>query len=220
MTLYIVATPIGNLKDITLRALEVLKEVDFIICENPFHSLKLLNYYQIKKPLIKYQEHSSLRQIRKISQLLKEGKKLALISDAGTPGIADPGNKLISWLLNNLEGIKIIAIPGPSSLIAGLSISGFPTNQFLFLGFPPKKKRKKFFERIKKAEETVVFYESPYRLLKTLKELEENFSQGEVVIIKELTKIFEKVYRGSLEKVILFLEKEKIQGEYLIIFRK
>lgn len=220
MALYIVATPIGNLKDLSFRALKVLKAVDFILCENPQHSLKLLNYYQIKKPLIKYQEHTSEKKLRKIIDLLKEGKDLALISDAGTPGIADPGNKLIAQVLKVLPEIKIIAIPGPSSLIAGLSISGFPTNQFLFLGFPPKKKRKRFFERIKKAEEVVVFYESPYRLFKTLKELEENFPQAEVVIVKELTKIFEKVYRGRLSELLPLLEKEEIKGEYLIILKK
>ena len=219
MGLYIVATPIGNLEDITFRALRILREVDFILCENPRHSLKLLNHYQIKKPLISYHQHASLKKLNFIINLLKENKKLALISDAGTPGIADPGNELIEKILKILPETEIIAIPGPSSLIASLSLSGFPTNQFLFLGFPPKKKRNRFFQKIKVAKETVIFYESPYRLKRTLKELASLIPEREAVIVRELTKIFEKIYRGKIKELSSIFEKEKPRGEFIIIVK-
>jgi len=199
--LYIVATPIGNLKDITLRALEVLKEVDLILAEDTRQTRKLLTHYQIATPLQSYHQHSGLQKIDYILDLLRQGKNLALVTDAGTPGIADPGNKLIEYLINNTGNvipadvedahqgagihdagsptksgttsmIEITPIPGPSALTAALSISGLPTDKFLFLGFPPaKKKRQKFFEQVVSSKHTVVFYESCHRILRTLEEL-------------------------------------------------
>jgi len=173
VTLYIIGTPIGNLKDITLRALEVLKEVDLILCEDTRVTKKLLEHYQIKKPLLNYHQHSRLKKVNYILELLKQGKNLALVSDAGTPGISDPGNLLVYEAIERLrEKVEIIPIPGPSAATAAASISGFPMDKFLFLGFPPtKRKRKKFFEAVVKSKYPVIFYESPYRIIKTLKEL-------------------------------------------------
>lgn len=185
-TLYIIATSIGNLKDITLRALETLKEVDFILCEDTRQTAKLLNHYNISKPLISYFQHSKLSKIEYIIDLLSQGKNLALVTDAGTPGISDPGGKLVDKLIslkgdnkNNLQAYKlknfktkIIPIPGACAATAALSISGFPTDKFIFMGFPPHKKgREKFFKEISEAKYTVVFYESVHRILKTLEQL-------------------------------------------------
>ncbi len=220
MKFYIIATPIGNLEDISFRTLKILKEVDYILCEDTRHSLKLLNHYNIHKPLISYHQHSQLRKIQEIINLLKQGKNLALISDAGTPGISDPGNELIKLILKEIPQIEIISIPGPNAAILLASASGFKMDKFIFLGFPPlKNKRKKFFEEIKNSIYPVVLYESPYRLIKTLKEIKELMSASEAVVGKELTKIHEKIYRGSIEQVIEEIEKDKIRGEYTIIIK-
>jgi len=172
--LYIVATPIGNLKDITFRAVEVLKNSEIILCEDTRVSKKLLNYYQIKKPLLSYHQHSSPKKVEKIISLLKEGKTISLICDAGTPGIADPAGKLIEEIIKKAPQIEIKPIPGPSALTTALSAAGLPANQFVFLGFLPKrKKRKVILEKIlTKEEKTIVFYESPFRIIKTLSEME------------------------------------------------
>jgi len=224
--LFVVATPIGNLKDITLRALEILKEAEVILCENIERTKKLLNSYHIEgKILVRYHQHSKLKEMEKILNFLKEGKKLALVCDAGTPGISDPGGKLIEFLLKNFKGeLKIVPIPGPCAISTLLSVSGFQVDRFLFLGFlPKKKKRKKFLERIFSSKEPVVFFESPFRILKTLKEINEISKQKNVEILavlgKELTKFYEKIYRGPLEKVIEELEKEKIKGEYIVCLK-
>lgn len=189
--LYIVATPIGNLQDISLRALEVFKSVDIIVCEDTRVTGKLLNRYKIKKPLLSFHQHSSKSASHKVIELLREGKDLAYVSDAGTPGIQDPGNKLIATLLQSAElriknyelrkaKIEIIPIPGVSALIALASVSGLPTDSFLFLGFLPKKKgRQKFLQEIADSKRTVVFYESSHRIVKTLKELDFFISQPE-----------------------------------------
>ncbi len=223
--LYIVGTPIGNLKDITLRALEILKEVDFILTEDTRKTKILLDHYQIKKPLISYHQHSKLKKINFIVDLLKKEKNLALVSEAGTPGISDPGSFLINEVIKNLKDkVKIIPIPGPCALIAALSISGFPTDKFIFLGFPPnKRKRKKFFENLISAKYPVVFYESPYRILKTLDELKSAFISRkdkklpEIIVCRELTKKFETVYRGTIDEVIVQIKNDKILGEFVII---
>lgn len=218
MKLYIIATPIGNLEDITLRALKILKSVDYILCEDTRHSLKLLKHYQIEKPLISYHQHSQLKKIDEIINLLKNGKNLALISDAGTPGISDPGNKLIKEVLKEIPEIEIIPIPGASAIISSASISGLNTDKFIFLGFPPSKnKRKKFFEEIKNYSYPVIIYESPYRLIKTLEEIKNVIPLAEVVVGKELTKIYEKIYRGSIEQVIKEIKRDGVKGEYTII---
>lgn len=226
-TFYLVATPLGNLKDITLRALEVLREVDLILAENIQHTKKLLHHYQIKTPLISYQQHSKISKLRYILELLKKGRNLALVCNAGTPGISDPGGKLIEFILEQsklnkeLFSLKIVPIPGPSALTAGISISGFPMDRFLFLGFlPSKKKRKKFLERIKNARESVIFFESPHRLIKTLKELNSLLPEREGVVCKELTKIYEKIFRGKVKELLELIEKEeKLKGEFTILLR-
>jgi 16S rRNA (cytidine1402-2'-O)-methyltransferase len=228
-TLYILATPIGNLEDISKRALKILSEVDLILCEDTRVTKKLLNYYQIKTPTLSYHQHSKLEKTDKIIDLLNKGKNLALVSDAGTPGISDPGNKLINLLTDSFKDKKnqlvISPVPGPCAAIAAASVSGFQTDRFLFLGFPPaKKKRKKFFEGIKNSKYPVIFYESPYRILKTLEELSAiNFlSQADnkprrVVVCRELTKKFETIYRGDINEVLKELRLNEIKGEFVVI---
>jgi 16S rRNA (cytidine1402-2'-O)-methyltransferase len=218
--LFIVATPIGNLKDISLRALEVLKEADLILCEDTRVTWKILSSYQIKTPTLSYHQHSKLQKIDYIIQLLKNGKNLALVSDAGTPGISDPGNELVKKIVESLNNlVKIIPIPGPSAAITAASISGFPMDKFLFLGFPPaKNKRKKFFEEATNSQYPVIFYESPYKIIKTLREL--SFLAKKIVVCRELTKKFETVYRGTAEEIIKILEKEGPKGEFAVIVGK
>jgi 16S rRNA (cytidine1402-2'-O)-methyltransferase len=220
--LYIVATPIGNLKDISLRALEVLERVDLILCEDTRVTKKLLSHYDIKTPTLSYHQYSTLKKVNYIIQLLKEGKNLALVSDAGTPGISDPGNKLINLAIKQLNNLTIVPIPGPSAVTAAASISGFPMDKFVFLGFPPsKKKRKKFFEEVLKSKYPVIFYESPYRILKTLNKLELNAKTynltPKLVVCRELTKKFETIYRGKIEEIIKEIERDKIRGELVVI---
>jgi len=213
--LLVVATPIGNLEDITLRALEVLKKVDLIVCEDTRHSKILLNKYTIKTPAISYHQHSHLGKIKYIIKQLEKGKDIALITDAGTPGIADPGQRLISEAVKNK--IEIVAIPGASALTAALSISGFKADKFYFLGFLPKKKgREKILEKIKKIEETIIIYESPFRIKKTLSELQLKLNNPEVLIVRELTKKFEETYRGKISEVI---DRVKPKGEIIIIIK-
>lgn len=219
-SLYIVATPIGNLKDISLRALEVLKEVDLILAEDTRVTKKLLEHYQIDKQILSYHQHSKLEKLNYILGLLKQGKNLALVSDAGTPGISDPGNMLVDVVLKDsqLQDVKIIPIPGPSALAAAASVSGFPTDKFLFLGFPPmKNKRKKFFEEVANSKYTVIFYESPHRILKTLDELKNISPDLKIVVCRELTKKFETIYRGKIDDVIKNLNKDEIRGEFVVI---
>jgi len=217
--LYIIATPIGNLEDITKRALRILSEVDLILCEDTRVTRKLLNYFKIEKPTQSYHQHSKLKKIEKIINLLESGKNLALVSDAGTPGISDPGNKLIEEITNRIpDKVKIIPVPGPSAVAACCSISGFAMDEFLFLGFPPaKRKRNKFFNRVKESEVPVVLYESRYRVIKTLNHLKKIIPARKIVIGRELTKKFESIYRGSPSEVIAQLEKDKIKGEFTII---
>ena len=211
--LYIVATPIGNLKDITQRALEALQQADFVLCEDTRVTRKLLTHFNIKTPMISYHQHSKLSKIERIKELLNNND-LALVSDAGTPGISDPGNKLIEQVRDICE---IIPIPGVSAMSTIISISGFPTDRFLFLGFiPQKKKRKQFIEQINNFQYPVIFYESCYRIIKTLKQLDQDL---EIVVGRELTKKFETIYRGTIDKVIDMIEKDKIKGEFTIIRR-
>jgi len=220
-TLYIVATPIGNLEDLSFRALRILSEVDLILCEDTRVTKKLLDHYQIKTPTLSYHQHSKLKKVDYILELLRKGKNLALVSDAGTPGISDPGNKLISEIMRQLGiQVKIIPIPGPSAVTAVASISGFPMDKFIFLGFPPtKKKRKKFFEEMMNSKYPVIFYESPYRIMKTLKELGMMNKELKIVVARELTKKFETVYQGTIEKVIKEIEKDKIKGEFVVVVK-
>lgn len=216
--LYIVATPIGNLSDITIRAIEVLSEIDIVLCEDTRQTQKILNHFNITKPTLSYHQHSKLSKINQIIDLLKQGKKLALVSDAGTPGISDPGNKLISELIEKGVNVKIVPIPGPSALTTALSISGFATDKFQFLGFPPHKKgRDKFFKNIKEIRGVAVFYESPYRIIKALEQLSDVIGSRKVVVCRELTKIFESIYRGTCEEVLEQLKSDLIKGEFVIV---
>lgn len=224
--LYIVATPIGNLKDITLRALEVLSEVDFIICEDTRVTAKLLTHYAIKKPLVSYHHHSKLQKINYIIERLKKGESAALTSDAGTPGISDPGGVLIKEILkenNSKDIIKVVPIPGACAAVALASVSGIAMDKFLFMGFPPHKKgRKSFFEKTLKSDVPVIFYESCHRILKALNELRDYSLEKEeikVIIGRELTKMFETIYRGDIGEVIKELKSDKknLKGEFTVI---
>lgn len=218
--LYIIATPIGNLGDITLRALETLRSVDFILCEDTRVTSNLLSHFEIKTPTISYHQHSEDKKVQEIIDLLEQGKNLALVTDAGTPGISDPGNKLIESVLQSSETIEIIPIPGPSAVVTALSISGFPTDKFIFLGFPPNKKgRKTYFENVAKTEYTTVFYESNHRIKKCLAELSIVLDKKkQLCVCRELTKKFETVYRGTIEEILQMNVSEK--GEFVVVISK
>ena len=220
VVLYIVATPIGNLEDITLRAISALSNADLILAEDTRITRTLLERYNIKKDIISYHQHSALQKIDRIIGLLKEGKTLALVSDAGTPGINDPGNFLIMKALEALPDLKIVPIPGPNAAVAALSISGFPSDQFVYLGFPPHKKgRQTFFKNIGEIEKTIVFYESKYRIFKTLEELKKNSTVGErkIMVARELTKQFETIYRGTVDEVSAKLSQDNVLGEFVVV---
>jgi len=215
--LYIVSTPIGNLEDITFRALRVLKEVDAIAAEDTRHSLKLLNHYNISKPLISYWGEKEKVKAEETLLMLNSGKTLALITDAGTPGISDPGNILIRKAIE--EGIRVIPIPGPTAVIAALSISGFSTDAFIFRGFLPVKvsQRLKELKGLSLDPRTIVLYEAPHRLLETLADIREAFDDRRVVVIKEITKFYEETFRGTASVILERLESSKIAGEYVIV---
>ena len=217
--LYIVATPIGNLGDMTLRAIETLKNVDFILCEDTRVTKNLLERYEINKTMVSYHQHTEERKVKEIAKLLEEGKNLALVTDAGTPGISDPGGLLIKSLVKSLQP-EIIPIPGASAVVAALSISGFPTDKFVFMGFPPhKNKRQKFFKEVAAAEYTVVFYESGHRIKKCLQELKANLDAGRgLVVCRELTKKFETIYRGNIDSIIEQMQDER--GEFVVVINQ
>jgi len=225
-TLYIVATPIGNLEDITLRATRILKEVDIILAEDTRVTKKLLSSPKLKSQnsnfkLISYHQHSSgAKKLRILSELIN-GKNFALVSDAGTPGISDPGNELIDFLLENEPNIKIIPIPGPSAVTVALSICGFDASRFTFLGFLPKKKLAKSLNLISESKFTTVFFESPKRVLKTLEKLKIHIgSERRVFVGRELTKIHETAYRGQLKSVLNQLKSANLKGEVVVIVEK
>ncbi|MFH0891255.1 MAG: 16S rRNA (cytidine(1402)-2'-O)-methyltransferase [Candidatus Falkowbacteria bacterium] len=251
-TLYIVATPIGNLEDISMRALRILGEVDFVLCEDTRVTGNLLKHYDIKTPTISYHQHSDVKKIDHILGYLAQGKDLALVSDAGTPGISDPGGKLVEAVFDKFgDDVKIESVPGPSAVVAALSISGIPTDKFVFMGFPPHKKgRQTFIERISFSEFPVVVYESKHRILKFLEELaalnkgierendwldeevKKNYKNRDkavrrkpvtsVVVCRELSKMHETVYRGSLDKIIKQIRdnKDEQRGEFTVIVGK
>ncbi len=218
---YVVATPIGNLEDITLRALRVLKEVDLILCEDTRQTRKLLDKYGIKKELLSYHSHSKLSKEEKIFELLEEGKDLALVSDAGTPGISDPGVVLISEIKKHFaDRVKVIPIPGATALITALSASGLPSHEFTYLGFLPHKKgRETLFKEIAQSKRTMVFYESPHRILKTLESLQKFCPDKKVCLARELTKIYEEFKVGSPAELLEYLKQnpEKQRGEFVVI---
>ncbi|MBI5729316.1 MAG: 16S rRNA (cytidine(1402)-2'-O)-methyltransferase [Candidatus Magasanikbacteria bacterium] len=213
--LFIVATPIGNLADMTFRAIETLKSVDLILCEDTRVTKNLLDRYEIKTPTMSYHQHSDARRVKEIVQMLADGKNIALVTDAGTPGISDPGNMLVKELIK--REVQIVPIPGPSAVVAALSVSGFPTDRFTFLGFPPhKNKRQKYFKELAAIENTVVFYESGHRIQKCLGELQEVLVQDRgLVICRELTKKFETLYRTTARKLSELTMDER--GEFVIV---
>lgn len=215
--LYIVATPIGNLGDITLRALEVLKGVDLILCEDTRVTAKLLEHFAIKKPVDSYHHHTDAKKMRGIISRLQNGENLALVTDAGTPGISDPGNMLVAEALRIDPEIQIFGIPGASAIAVALSISGFPTDKFTFMGFPPhKNKRQKYFKEVGATEHTVIFYESGHRILKCMQELKEILKPDtQVMVCRELTKKFETVYRGNILEVAEKIKDER--GEFVVV---
>ena len=220
--LYIVSTPIGNLEDITLRAISALNNSDIILAEDTRITRILLSRYGIDKPMISYHQHSKVGKIKEVIAFLKERKIVSLVSDAGTPGINDPGNFLIQEILKELPDVRITPIPGPNAAITALSVSGFPADKFTFLGFPPHKKgRQTFFRNIGEREETVVFYESKHRILKALQELKElsNIGERPIIVARELTKQFETIYRGTADEILEQLSKIKILGEFVIVIR-
>ena len=217
--LFVVGTPIGNLEDITHRAISTLQSVDIILAEDTRNSKKLLNAHKIETKMISYHEHSSEKEIEKIIDLLLKGKDLALISDAGTPTISDPGYGLIRNCIKH--DIIIVPIPGVSAITAAMSVSGLPSDSFTFIGFLPQKKgRLKKIEQLNNIENTVILFESPYRLEKTLNQLLENLGNRPVVVGRELTKLYEEVIRGNLSEVIKYFSKSKVKGEIVIMIGK
>jgi len=226
-TLSVIATPIGNLEDITLRALDVLRRADIVLCEDTRMTKRLLDKYGITVATMSYHAHSKLSRVAEIISLLKEGKNIALVSDAGTPGISDPGAELIGKIRLECAAeiasgdLKVEAIPGPSALVAALSMSGVPCADFTFLGFLPHKKgRQTLFKEIKDSERTMVFYESPHRIMKTLETLENlGLADKKITVCRELTKIYEEVVQGSASEVQKYFENnpDKVRGEFVVI---
>ena len=216
--LYIVATPIGNLEDITLRAIETLKAVGLIAAEDTRHTKILLDRYQIKTSTTSYFEYNKIQKTEYLLKILREGKSVALVSDAGTPGISDPGFSLIRLALG--AGINVISVPGPTALVSALSISGFPTNKIYFEGFLPIKSaaRKKRLKELGALGVTVVLYESPHRIVKTLQDICEVLGNRPLAIVREVTKKFEEVLRQDCETLLEKFKAAKPKGEFVIIF--
>lgn len=225
LNFYIVATPIGNLGDVTFRAIETLKEADLILCEDTRVTAKLLNHYEIKKPLLSYHQQSNSDKVDKIIEKLKEGKVLALVTDAGTPGISDPGNELVAEISKKFKDeIQIIPIPGASAVATLACVAGIDLSKFAFLGFVPNKKgRQTFFKQAINFDFPVFYYDSPYRFLKNVKlckELcEELGVSREMIVGRELTKMFEEIVRGDLNEIEEYFENKegRIKGEFVVI---
>lgn len=216
--LYIVSTPIGNLSDISLRAIETLKKVDLIACEDTRHSRILLGHYGVNTPTTSYFQYNRLRKTEYLVRLLKEGKDIALISDAGTPGILDPGFHIISSCIK--ENIPMTIVPGPTALIAALVLSGKPAHRFIFEGFLPKKSQalRQVLKRLLSCGYTVICYESGHRIVKTLQEIANLAAEKEIVVLRELTKKFEEVLRGRPSFILERIKKNQPRGEFVIVF--
>lgn len=216
-TLFIVATPLGNLNDISLRALDTLRNVDVIACEDTRVSSKLLAHYDISKPLLSYWQHSKSVQTEKVLALLGQGKTVALLTDAGTPGIADPGGRLVAAV--SLAGHNVIPVPGPSAIVTALSISGFAADEFMFFGFLPHKKgRQTKLQEVVTTTTTAVLYESVHRIEKLLQQLiEYGIGDRRIVLARELTKKFETIYRGTAKEVLAQLSADTIKGEFVLV---
>ncbi|KKP69196.1 MAG: Ribosomal RNA small subunit methyltransferase I [Candidatus Moranbacteria bacterium GW2011_GWE1_35_17] len=215
--LYVVATPIGNMGDITLRAIETLKTVNLILCEDTRVTRKLLDRYEIKVSAMSYHQHSKIAKVDEIIERLKNGENMALVTDAGTPGISDPGNMLVEQVVG--EEISVVPIPGASAIGALISVAGIDMQKFVFLGFPPHKKgRQTFFKEAIEFKYPVMYYDSPHRLLKNLELLKELGYAKDIIVGRELTKMFEEVVRGSIDEMTeYFSRKEKIKGELVVI---
>jgi len=215
--LYLVPTPIGNLKDITLRALETLQEADFIAAEDTRQTLKLLNHFEIKKSLISYHKFNEQIKSDKIIELLMEGKKVALVSDAGTPGISDPGSVIVQRCIEQMIDFEVL--PGATAITTALVYSGLDTTKFLFRGFLPRenKDRKVVTDELMQSQETLVFYEAPHRLMDTLQFLLETFGDRKIAVCRELTKIYEEIYRGSISEALQHFEEKKPRGEFVLV---
>ena len=217
--LFVVGTPIGNLEDITLRAISTLQNVDLILAEDTRNSKKLLSAHNIDTKMMSYHEHSNEKETKRIISLLLDGKNLALISDAGTPTISDPGYGLIRDCIR--QEIKIIPIPGASAITTAMSVSGFPSDSFTFFGFLPQKKgRIKKIKELLNVDNTIILFESPFRLEKTLNQLKEYLGNRSVVVGRELTKLYEEIIRGNLDDVIKYFSKSKVKGEIVIMIGK
>ena len=217
--LYVVGTPIGNLADLTFRAELTLKAVNLIAVEDTRTSRKLLENYNINTPLIAYHENNEINQARKLVDKLKNGDSIAIISDAGTPGISDPGYRVVN--LANKENIEVVAIPGPSAVTAALSVSGLPTDHFYFEGFlPPKKGRKTRFELLETLPATVVIFESPKRVIRTLKDIHNYWGDRIISVCRELTKMYEETFLGTVMDAEVYYSKSKPKGEFVLLIAK
>ena len=216
-TLYVVSTPIGNLSDITLRAIDTLKTVDLIAAEDTRHTKTLLNRYEIQTPATSYFEYNKVRKADYLLKVLKEGRSVALVSDAGTPGISDPGYKIIRLCIDS--GISVIPVPGVSALLTALTVSGKPTNSFTFEGFLSNKqaRRKSQLSKLREEGRTVIVYESPHRILKLLEDILEVYGDNEIVLARELTKKFEEVKRGKVSTLLEGLKSTGPRGEFIVI---
>ena len=215
-TLFIVSTPIGNLKDITQRSLELLSKVDLIAAEDTRRTGLLLKHYKIKTPLSSFNSYNQVRKGKQFIARIMEGSNLALVSDAGTPGVSDPLYHLTRVALS--ENISIVSLPGPSAVLAALTLSGLPVNRFVFEGFLPRKRgRKKLIQELAEEKRTIVIFESPHRIVKTLKELCQAMGTRKAVLAREMTKIYEEVLRGSLEELVIIAEKRKLKGEITLV---
>jgi 16S rRNA (cytidine1402-2'-O)-methyltransferase len=215
--LYLVGTPIGNLGDISLRALETLRQVDMIASEDTRKTGLLLKHFEIKKPQISFHEHNEARAGARLLELLQEGKSVALVTNAGTPGISDPGYTLVRLAIE--AGVSITSIPGPAAFVSALILSGLPVHSFTFRGFPPHKggPRRRFLEADKDSLYTLVFYESPHRLLAFLKDALQVYGDRRAVIANDLTKLFESIERGTISELISKLEESQLRGEYTVL---
>lgn len=215
--LYLVPTPIGNLKDITLRALEILQEADVIAAEDTRQTLKLLNHFEIKKSLISYHKFNEQNKSDKIIELLLEGKKVALVSDAGTPGISDPGSVIVQRCIE--KNLEFEVLPGATAITTALVYSGLDTTKFLFRGFLPRenKERKSITDELLQSQETLIFYEAPHRLVDTLSFLFDTFGNRRIAVCRELTKLYEEIYRGNLSQAMQHFEEKKPRGEFVLV---
>lgn len=216
--LYLCATPIGNLEDITLRVLRTLKEVDLIAAEDTRNSMKLLNYFEIKVPLTSYHEFNKIEKAYQLVKILREGKNIALITDAGTPGISDPGEDLVRICCE--EGVEVVSLPGAAACITALTVSGLSTRRFAFEAFLPRDKKERgiIMDQLKEETRTIILYEAPHRLVHTLEELQQILGgERKISVCRELTKMHEQVLRHSVEEVIAYYQKQQPRGEYVLV---